>query len=767
MITSTILHIFEILTRLPRAMIRRTKSALFRVMTCVLLVALLLALACAGLFFLVHSAIAEDADIAEPLAVQLLIDNSNSLFEMGGVGSDPDLLRIDAARLFISYLGVDDGQAIHRCGVIYFGDTARVVVPLTDLTDATRRQEMFSLLADPPRMGWTDQAEALTLARQELSAASGRPAVIMFTDGKPEWDETPTTAERETVVARLRAESEALRQANIPLFIVLLANEATDADPEIADFWRPLWEELTGATRPGRFYVVRQPDDLPSIYHDIVLTLTGGRTDGAVLAAEVGPEGIRESVSVEPNLARLTLVVSKSAPELIVTILYPDGTPLSEGATGVRHAGTAGVTREEVWVVDEPSAGEWTVLISGEGRVTVWKDYRPQPTPTPTLTPSATSSPTATPLPSPTATPPALLHVEGVPSASLAGETITVSAWLENPPADQVSIMLFIEQAGDSIQSLELLDDGRQGDERQGDDRYGAGFTVERAGEYLVRVQVGEGVAAWSARLSVESHPTLALLPVTGRPRAGDMLDVVARWEIGGQPLPEGDAIRSRSAEARIQGETGSVTRLPLKPQPDGTLAGVLPLTAAGALTITVRATALTGRGQSLDETAAPVYVVVRGPYPYWAWVGLLIALTGAAGGLFYRRQQARRPRVQGDLLVVEGAGFAGGEVKVELDSLHASQISVGAYPADIVIDGVSDRFTILVDRTLNGSRQVLIEGSNGVLHNGRRLQGRESLFDRSTIELNGTKLRYENLILESAQRSEDWFESSVVVSGV
>lgn len=395
-------QLHTILQWLLRKATHRLRRVLVRALGCMVLLLVLLMLACMSLFLLVRPAEMAGA----PFTVQLLIDNSNSMFELGGVGSDPAQLRMEAARLFIDFLGVDDEQSAHQCGVIFFGETAQTVVPLTQLTDAARREQLSNLIADPPRMGWTDHAAALALARQELSGAAGRPVMIMLTDGKPEWNVSLDEQAQEAYIERLQHEGEMLVAANIPLFIVLLANEATDADPEIASVWRPVWEQLAQATAPGRYYVARQPEDLLAIYHDIVRTLAEAETTGVVVSGVVGTSGLREAVEVEPGLARLTFVVSKSVPEQSVVILRPDGQPLQDDQPGVRYAGRPGTTRAEIWVVDNPEPGEWAVTASGAGSVTVWKDYYPaSPTSTlPAVTPSLTPTGTPSPTPLPTAT---------------------------------------------------------------------------------------------------------------------------------------------------------------------------------------------------------------------------------------------------------------------------------------------------------------------------------------------------------------------------
>jgi hypothetical protein len=347
------------------------------------------------------------------------------MFDKNGVGSDPDLLRLDAARLFIAYLGVDDRALIHRVGVIFFGSQPETITTLTPLINDQQRQELTArLMANPARLGWTDPLAALALAQTELGRAQ-RPAIILLTDGKPEWDYTPTPAQQTEYIAQLRAKSAELAQAGIPLFIILLANPAA-ADPEIAQTWQPLWQEMSAATSPGRFFIARQPRDLPGIYHDIAAALTGRQTAGVILDETVAA-GQSQTIQVDPGLAQLTLVVSKSSPTQTIAIAAPDGRLLTPADSRVRRAGQPGQTREEIWIIEQPQPGLWRITVNAPGPVTIWQDYIPAPTPPPThtavpsptyalppttqtavTTPTAvpTRWPTNTPQPSPTTQPP-------------------------------------------------------------------------------------------------------------------------------------------------------------------------------------------------------------------------------------------------------------------------------------------------------------------------------------------------------------------------
>ena len=206
---------------------------------------------------------------------------------------------------------MDDSRFTHECGVIFFGTEAELIVPLARLNDDQRRQEILALIQSPPRMGWTDQVNALKAAMDQLDNASEQPALVLLTDGKPEWSSQPTLQEQKAYIQELKRIGKELADAEVPISIILLANEATDSDPDIANIWQPLWEEMANATLPGRFYIARQAEDLVDIYHDIVVALTGSRTAGPIIQATVGAGGLRETIPVEANLSRLTLVESQ------------------------------------------------------------------------------------------------------------------------------------------------------------------------------------------------------------------------------------------------------------------------------------------------------------------------------------------------------------------------------------------------------------------------------------------------------------------------
>ncbi|MEW5984994.1 MAG: vWA domain-containing protein, partial [Chloroflexota bacterium] len=248
--------------RLPGRRSHPRRSCTGRLFGCLLIV--ILSLLVCGLLAL---AIKQVQAASPALAVYLLVDNSNSTFDK----TDPLFLRIAAVRLIITYLSLDEGQTTHQCGVIFFGSQAEVVVPLTSLQGQAQLPDLFDQIANPPRLGWTDHAAALRLARQqfEVESPAARRIIILLTDGKPEWNPEENPPTQEAYLAQLQTEGQQLTAAGVSLYVVLLTSEATLTDPDIATVWKPLWQELAA----GRFYEARQAEDLPAIYGRIISSL--------------------------------------------------------------------------------------------------------------------------------------------------------------------------------------------------------------------------------------------------------------------------------------------------------------------------------------------------------------------------------------------------------------------------------------------------------------------------------------------------------------
>ena len=400
-----------------------------------LLILLILAAIIACSFFLFKQADTTQAQTEKkPLAVWLLIDNSNSMFEKDGVGSDPKLLRLDAARLFLSYLGVDEPEQIHQAAVIFFGSQAETAVPLTPLTHDELRRQLFTQIAHPERLGWTDHLAALDLAYSQIET-QGNPAqsaIILLTDGEPEWDTAPTAAEKDAYLAQLEAKGADLAEVGVSLFIILLTNDSLINQEDNINIWQPLWQRLAAATPTGQFLVAHSATELPDIYHQIVIALTERETEGMVVQTAV-TEPMTKTLTIAPNLSQLTLVIRKETLTQTVSILTGNGQPLTPNQVQIRHAGGQGEAREEIWVIEEPQPGQWQLQLSGQGEIAIWQDIvsKPEPTPTSTTTAMPTPLPSQTALFPATAT--ATVTATAVPTMA-SSATVTPSILFQTRP---------------------------------------------------------------------------------------------------------------------------------------------------------------------------------------------------------------------------------------------------------------------------------------------------------------------------------------------
>lgn len=338
--------------------------------------------------------------------VVLVVDQSPSMWECDGIGSDPDMLRVDAVRLFISYLGADRGGTIYRVGLVHFGGQAEEMAPLTNLADDAMRRQLAQAAENPQPIAWTDPLAGLIKARDMLAAGGrthSRPIVVLLTDGEPAWPDGGAP-ELSTYRDALRQTAQTFGSQGGALFIIQLTNPGTSCNQRVQANWLDLWAEMAASTGGDLFTATGAGDLLPA-YLGVLRRLTGV-AESAVLAdkVEAPPAATLEvPVYVDESLASMTLVIWKEQPATHVALENPAGVLLQGNEPGVSVTGDPGRSREEVWRVERPALGAWRVLLTGPGKVTVWQDRAPLPTPTPTNTPTAT--PTRTNTPTPTLTP--------------------------------------------------------------------------------------------------------------------------------------------------------------------------------------------------------------------------------------------------------------------------------------------------------------------------------------------------------------------------
>lgn len=329
-------------------------------------------LGCAAFSFVAGRASADEVTVNEMV---LVLDHSQSMW----TESDPEQLRLEAAQLFISLVGVRQAAEYEiEVGAVAFGSQAHELSPLLRLPDSREALMRRVEVAEP--MGWTDIRLALSVAREMLSSSSGQPGtIVLLTDGVPETEETKAAGMDEYLLA-LRDELDQLALDGITLEVLLLA---FDADGE-ALAW---WEEMSRYSSALRLRRVTDASDLPYLYATIAADMNG-RTIGERLQVDDEPQ----EITVADEVDEIDFVVNKGFETGEVTLKQPSGEVVTakDAKVQVVRAG-----RQEIWSLRDPMAGVWEVMVTDD-EAEVFVSWPTLPIVTPTATRRATMTMTPT-----------------------------------------------------------------------------------------------------------------------------------------------------------------------------------------------------------------------------------------------------------------------------------------------------------------------------------------------------------------------------------
>jgi len=202
---------------------------------------------------------------------------------------------------------------------------------------------------------------------------------------------------------------------------------------------------------------------------------------------------------------------------------------------------------------------------------------------------------------------------------------------------------------------------------------------------------------------------------------------------------------------------------VPLTAHDPELLTGQTPtLDAIGVYTLAVRQVRDLGRGVIFqDEVHVPFTVEPGGPP--WGWiliVGVLI-VSGAAGGVWWRRQN--QPLVEGTLRLVQGPEAEKTGRAWDLGQLGRGSATVGrAAGCDVVLahDLDAPSHAAIIRARHDADRHVQptltdVSGDGAVLINGQPAGKDRQLKDGDLIHVGGYLLRYENLSLRV--RTQAW----------
>lgn len=391
-------------------------------------VLLLLAVSCA------HAAAPGGVDVV------LVLDSSGSMKR-----TDPQRLRVEAGRLFVSLL-----QAGDRVGVVSFSDQGYPVAPLTPVDDAAGRTQLYAALEKVSSRGMhTNLHAALASAHDMLqtqSEAARRRAVILLSDGKMDVGDVAQDAALTTALTGELVP--AFTAGNIPLHTIAFSEEADT----------PLLTTLA-QQGGGMFRLAQQDHDLAEVF--AALFENSEQPDMLPL---IGGEFL-----VDAALEEVTILAMKDQAEVAITLATPDGQQHTAQSHAAGMAWQA-ATHFELVTVPQPTPGKWRILASsGNNRAYVVTHLQ--------------------------------LDTSFAPRLLAPGSEVLLEVWLARDggrvelPEILQGVRIALELQGpDGILVRQWLNDaGTEGDVAAGDGIFSAPLAVTAAGSYVLRLVADGG----------------------------------------------------------------------------------------------------------------------------------------------------------------------------------------------------------------------------------------------------------------------------------
>jgi Mg-chelatase subunit ChlD len=352
----------------PQSNHRPARGAAF---TLVLLAALL----CASFLAARPAASQAPADVTN-LDVVLIIDESGSMWER----NDPPILgedgavknpgwRIVAANLLAEWLATDQSGARHQVGVVMFGTDGQVTFPLQDIhTKEAQAAYQKALTDNHTYLGATDMLEALRLAKSELDRGRQDPnvkkAVIFLSDGVCEPKPVTSQEERRQCEADIRdlVQREFAQNAAYPIFTIALTSDAFKQDPSNT-IYKNLWQEISATTGGDYYEPVQAEQELLEAFVKILQRLFGLPIQSPPPPVDAPTE---QTFEVPEDLLQIGFTTIKYEPDIVMTVIRPDGTEVKPDDPGVQYVKSA---LTESYSISRPPGGTWTVRLNGRGKV--------------------------------------------------------------------------------------------------------------------------------------------------------------------------------------------------------------------------------------------------------------------------------------------------------------------------------------------------------------------------------------------------------------
>jgi hypothetical protein len=266
--------------------------------------------------------------------VVLVMDSSGSMKK-----TDPDSLRIPAAKLFISLLGKND-----RAGVMSFSESATLLKGLTAADNDEHRAELLHATENITSDGlYTNLYDAMDKGR-ELLISTGRSdsqkILVLMSDGM--MDVGDAARDKELISDMSGNLTKRLKDEGIKVYTIAFTNQSD----------RRLLEKVSKRT-DGFYNLALADSDLHVIFTSIFESLK---------APEMLPMA-KNGFLIDKSVEEVTIVATKATPETIIQLDAPDG----QGYTyKSRNSGIKWFlsNKFDMITVKLPVEGRWEILFS-------------------------------------------------------------------------------------------------------------------------------------------------------------------------------------------------------------------------------------------------------------------------------------------------------------------------------------------------------------------------------------------------------------------
>ena len=306
--------------------------------------------------FLALSLVAGNGSAAEPdtapaqakaLDVVLVMDSSGSMKK-----TDPNELRKPAAKLFVSLLGEGD-----RASIVSFSDQGYPVAFLTPVTGEANQKTLFNAVDKISNRGVITNLHDAVEAAYRVLEKSPKPeqqrVIILMSDGRMDLGDAAETQKQSQQL--LLETLPMLKEQGVEVHTIAFTPQSDQA----------LLKQIADATG-GKFNIAKTDKELHAVY----TTIFEDNKSPNMLPFE------GEKFSIDSAIKEITIVGSKDAADVVLSLLTPDGRMLTADA---KDPNTKWFVSQQfdLITISNPQPGAWKIKASsGQNKAYVITDLK-------------------------------------------------------------------------------------------------------------------------------------------------------------------------------------------------------------------------------------------------------------------------------------------------------------------------------------------------------------------------------------------------------